>query len=53
MISEWVTEAELEVIRWYRSLNKWQTAALNLWLETGDDSQLIEAFSLRYLRIAA
>lgn len=53
MISEWVTETELELIRWYRGLNMWQTAALNLWLDTGDDSQLIEAFTPRYLRIVA
>lgn len=53
MISEWVTEAELEFIRWYRELNKWQIVAINLWLEYGDDSQLIEAFSPRYLKIAA
>lgn len=53
MISEWLTETELELIRWFQSLNRWQIAAVNLWLETGDDSQLVEAFTPRYLRIAA
>lgn len=42
----WVSEAEMELIRWYRSLNKWQTAAINLWLMTGDGSQIATAFTL-------
>lgn len=53
MVTDWLTETELEVIRWYRTLNRWQIAAVQLWLTTGDDSQLIEAFSPRNLRTAA
>jgi hypothetical protein len=48
MISEWVTEAELEVIRWYQSLSRWQIVAVNLWVMTGDDSLIGEAFTLRH-----
>lgn len=52
MITEWLTETEVELIRWYQSLSRWQIAAVNLWITTGDDSQVVIAFSLRHLAAA-
>jgi len=53
MFTEWLDEAELALIHWYRSLNQWQTAALNLYLTTGDGSQLAAAFSRQRFQAAA
>jgi len=53
MITDWLTEAELAILQWYRGLNKWQTVAINLWLLTGDGSQIEVAFILRRLPEAA
>lgn len=48
----WLTEAEIEWVRWYRSLTHWEVAAINMWLLTGDTSQLIAAFTLDLLAAA-
>jgi len=48
----WLTEAEIELIEWYRSLSKREVAAITYWLMTGDTSQVVEAFSLRYQAVA-
>ncbi len=53
MITEWLSETELELIRWYQSLSRWQIAAVQLWLASGDDSQLVKAFSRHHLIVAA
>jgi len=45
MIKEWLSEAEFAILHWYRGLNKWQTAAINLYLLTGDGSQITAAFT--------
>jgi hypothetical protein len=52
MISEWLSEAEMELLRWYRSLNKFEVAAVNLWLNTGDHSLMLQAFTHRHLEAA-
>lgn len=53
MITEWLTEAEITILRWYRGLNKWQTAAINLWLMTGDGSQIATAFTPHHRQAVA
>lgn len=40
-----LNEAELAILCWYRSLNHWQTIAVNVWLLTGDGSHIAVAFS--------
>lgn len=52
MITDWLSEAEIALLHWYRSLNKWQGAAINLWLMTGDASQIAAAFT-PHRRLAA
>lgn len=53
MITEWLSEAEITILHWYRSLNQWQRSAVNLWLTTGDASQIAAAFILRRRPTAA
>lgn len=48
----WLSEAEIELIEWYRSLNTWEVAAITYWLMTGDTSQVIKIFSPRYQAVA-
>lgn len=53
MITALLNETELAILYWYRGLNKWQTAAINLWLMTGDGSQIAVAFTPHHRQAVA
>lgn len=45
MLTEWLSESELELLRWYRTLSNLEIAAIVLWLDSGDMTQVYRAFS--------
>lgn len=52
MYQVWVSESELEFVRWYRSLSQRTQNAIHYFILTGDPNPMIEAFS-RPLILAA